>query len=133
MRCVAKVPRKKADAAVKAGNDDLDGYIDGVIGSMPTPERPTAEDTLPLRELRGLDKALRKICGEKAVQESKKVALQQILKDLRESLERPLPSRRVEIIEREIKKAEDQLAATQESIDILNFNLRSQVRQITRF
>ena len=33
-------------------------------------------------------------------------------------------------IEREIQKAEDQLAATQESIDTLNFDLRSQVRQI---
>ena len=37
---------------------------------------------------------------------------------------------RADQIEREIQKAEDQLAATQESIDDLNFNLRSQVRQI---
>ena len=98
---------------------------------MMTLIRPTqTDDGLPLRELQGLHKALRRIRGEKAVQESKKVSLQQTLEGLREDLERPVTTERADQIEREIQKAEEQLAATQESIDTINLRLRSQLSQI---
>ena len=64
------------------------------------------------------------------MQESKKVSLQQTLEGLREDLERPVTTERADQIEREIQKAEEQLAATQESIDTINLRLRSQLSQI---
>ena len=129
---------RTADAAAEAGDDGLDTSINDVVDALSAATQTdvgassatTQTDGLILRELEGLDKALRSIRGEKALQESKKVALQQTLEGLRKDLERPGSAERAEQIEREIQKAEDQLAATQESIDTLNFNLRSQVRQI---
>ena len=66
----------------------------------------------------------------KAVQESKKVSLQQLIEGYREDLKRPGTSERAEQIEHEIQKAEDQLRATQDSIDTLDQESRSQARQI---
>ena len=64
------------------------------------------------------------------MQESKKVSLQQLIEGYREDLERPGTTERADQIEREIQKAEDQLRATEDSIDALNQESRSQVRQI---
>ena len=64
------------------------------------------------------------------MQESKKAALQQLIEGYRKDLERPGTTERADQIEHEIQKAELQLAAAQESIDALNLQLRSQVRQI---
>ena len=83
-----------------------------------------------MRELLGLDKALKTLRGAKAVQESKTVYLQRAIEDYRNDLERPGTSERADQIELEIQKAKDELEATKESIDTLNLQLRSQVRQI---
>ena len=83
-----------------------------------------------MRELLGLDRKLREIRGTKAAQESKKVALQQVIEGYRQDLERPGTTERADQIERELQKAEEQLAAVEDSISTLNFELRSQVRQI---
>ena len=64
------------------------------------------------------------------MQESRIVSLQQLIEGYREDLERPGTTERADQIEREIQKAEDQLAAARDSIDALNQQLRSQVRQI---
>ena len=64
------------------------------------------------------------------MQESKTVSLQQLIEGYREDLERPGTTERVDQIEREIQKAEDQLRATEDSIDALNQESRSQLRQI---
>ena len=48
----------------------------------------------------------------------------------RENLKRPGTSERADQIEREIQKAKDQLRATQDSIDTLDQESRSQARQI---
>ena len=66
----------------------------------------------------------------KAVQESNKISLQQLIEGYREDLKRPGTSERADQIEREIQKAEDQLRATQDSIDTLDQESRSQARQI---
>ena len=87
-------------------------------------------DLLPLREIQGLNESLKTIRGAKAVQESKKVSLQQLIEGYRKDLERPGTTERADQIEREIQKAEDQLRATEDSIDALNQESRSQVRQI---
>ena len=65
--------KRKADTAAKANDDDLDMSIDDVVGAL---SATTQTDGLPLRDLQGLNKALRSIRSEKAVQESKKVSLQ---------------------------------------------------------
>ena len=122
--------KEKADAVVKANDDDLDRFVNDIVENMPTPEMATASDTLPLRELRALDKALRTIRGEKAVQESKRVSLQHALEGFRKETERAKTTEEADHIEREIKKAEEQLEAVKDSIGTLNFELRSQVRQI---
>ena len=121
---------EKADAAVQASADDIDNPINDLIGSMSTIETPTAAETLPMRELLGLDTTLRSIRGTKAAQESKRVALQQAIEGYQKELEQAGTTERADEIEREIQKAEDQLAATQDSIDSLNLQLRSQARQI---
>ena len=120
---------RKVVAAAQADDDGIGAAVDDVIAALPATTQ-TDDGGLTLRELQGLDKALRSIRGEKAVQESKRVSLQQTLDGLRKDLERPGTTERADQIEREIEKAEDQLAATQESIDGLNFKLRSQFRQI---
>ena len=119
---------EKADAAAKANDAELDGSIDDVIGAMAAPEADP--DTPPLRELRGLDRALRNIRGEKVVQESKRLALQQNLDRLGRELDRVQTTEEERQVEREIQKTKDQLDAIQDSIDTLNLELRSQVRQI---
>ena len=68
--------------------------------------------------------------GTKAAQESKLVSLQQLIESYREDLKRPGTTERADQIERKIQKAEDQLTAVKDSIDALNEQLRSQVRQI---
>ena len=95
---------EKADAAAKANDDDLDTSIDYVVGALSATNAAQA-DTLPLRELQGIDKALRNIRGEKAVQESKNVSLQLALEGYRKDLERPGTTERADQIEREIRKA----------------------------
>ena len=64
------------------------------------------------------------------MQESKKVSLQQLIEGYHEDLERPGTTERADQIEREIQKAEDQLRATEDSIDALDQESRSQLRQI---
>ena len=46
--------REKADAAVQAKPADPDNYAADLSGSLSSIETPTAEDTLPMRELLGL-------------------------------------------------------------------------------
>ena len=117
----------KVDKATRSDDEDLIIAVDDVVDTLPA---ATQNDDGYLRELSGLDEALKTYRGAKALQESKKVALQQTLDGLREDLERPGTSERTDQIEREIQKAEEQLAATQESIDTLNLRFRSQLSQI---
>ena len=133
------------DANVAATTDDPDSIdefidrvisgVDGVPGAFPTDAVAQTTETLPpgllpLREILGLNEGLKTIRGMKAVQESKKVSLQQLIEGYRKDLERPGTSERADQIEREIQKAKDQLRATEDSIDTLNQESRSQVRQI---
>ena len=133
----------KANAAATTDDDDslkefVDRIISGVDGAaFPTGVNNVAQttetlppDLLPLREIQGLNESLKTIRGMKAVQESKKVSLQQLIKGYREDLERPGTTKRADQIEREIQKAEDLLRATEDSIDDLNQESRSQVSQI---
>ena len=78
---------RKVDSAAKRNDDDLDTAVDDVVGALSATTQTDAG--LALRELQGLDHSLRKIRGEKAVQESKKVSLQQTLEGLRGELESP--------------------------------------------
>ena len=133
------------DANVAATTDNPDSIdefvdrvisgVDGVPGAFPTDTAAQTTETLPpdllpLREIQGLNEGLKTIRGMKAVQESKKVSLQQLIEGYRKDLERPGTSERADQIEREIQKAEDQLRATEDSIDALNQESRSQVSQI---
>ena len=116
----------------------IDKFISGVDGAaFPTGVDNVAQttetlppDLLPLREIQGLNDSLKTIRGMKAVQESKKVSLQQLIKGYREDLEQPGTTEQADQIEREIQKAEDLLRATEDSIDDLNQESRSQVRQM---
>ena len=117
-------------AAYTAGTQTDDfGTAAYTVGTQTTETLPT--DLLPLRELQGLDAALKNIRGAKAVQESKRVALQQALEGFRKDLERPSTSEQADQIDREIQKTEDQIEAVQESIDVLNQQLKAQVRPIS--
>ena len=78
-----------------------------------------------MREILGLDKALRSLCGEKVVQDSKRVVLQQTIEGLRKDLECPGTSARVDLIEREIAQVEEQLAATALTPSTYNSGRRS--------
>ena len=123
----------EAAAAALASPADIDERINSLIdvvdaAAQTTQTLPT--DPLPLKELLGLDAALKTLRGTKAVQESRIVSLQQLIEGYREDLERPGTTERADQIEREIQKAEDQLAAARDSIDTHNQQLRSQVRQI---
>ena len=122
------------DANAAATTDDPDSineFVDRVISGVDDAAAafPTGADTaaqttetlptdlLPLREILGLNENLKTIRGVKAVQESKKVSLQQLIEGYREDLERPRTTEQADQIEREIQKAEDHLRATQDSID----------------
>ena len=128
----------EADAAALASTPDIDERADSLItaidtaaytvGTQTTQTLPA--DLLPLREILGLNESQKNIRGTKAVQESKIVSLQQLLEGYHEDLKRPGTTERADQIEREIQKAEDQLTAAQDSIDAINQQLRSQVRQI---
>ena len=132
----------EANAAATTNDDNLEEIVDRFIsgvddlpGVFPTDTAAQTTETLPpdllpLREILGLNESLKTIRGAKAVQESKKVSLQQLIEGYRKDLERPGTSERAEQIEREIQKAEDQLRATEDSINALNQESRSQVRQI---
>ena len=122
-----------ADDVAKASDVDLDSTVDNVIDNLEWDSSGLPENSpllLPMRELLGLDEALKTLRGAKAVQESKTVYLQRAIEDYRNDLERPGTSERADQIEQEIQKAKDELEATKESIDTLNLQLRSQVRQI---
>ena len=131
-----------ANKTGETNDDSLNEFIDRVIrevddvpGAFPTDTAAQTTETLPpdllpLREIQGLSESLKTIRGAKAVQESKKVSLQQLIEGYREDLERPGTTERADQIEREIQKAEDQLRATEDSIDTLNQESRSQVSQI---
>ena len=139
---------ESADAAVKADDSDLGETIASLeqniddayetVNANPDPpddlewdHSDLPEHLLPLRELKGLDSALKTLRGTRAVQESKKVALQQAIEGYREDLERAgITEEETDQIEHELQKAEDELAAVQESIDTLNLELRSQFRRI---
>ena len=115
-----------------AANTDIDAiaaHPDGADTAAQTTET-LPPDLLPLREIQGLNESLKTIRGAKAVQESKKVSLQQLIEGYRKDRERSGTTERADQIEREIQKAEDQLRATEDSIDDLNQESRSQVRQI---
>ena len=131
-------------AATTDDPDSIDEFVDRVIsgvdgtaGVFPTGADTVAQttetlppDLLPLREIQGLNESLKTIRGAKAVQESKKVSLQQLIEGYRKDIERAGTSERADQIEHEIQKAKDQLRATEDSIDALNQESRSQVRQI---
>ena len=86
---------------------------------------------LPLRELQGLDRALRTLRSSRAVQESKRVALQQTIEGFQENIEQAGDDQEARAFaEREIEKARSQLEPIEESIRVLNGRLRSQVVQI---
>ena len=113
-----------AAAAATAGDtDSINAFVDEVNSR-------DYGDFLPPREIRGFNENLKTIRGAKAVQESKKVALLQSLEGFRENLERAGTTERADQIEREIQNAEDQLRATEDSIDALDQESRSQIRQI---
>ena len=123
------------DDSLKEFIDRVIREVDDVPGAFPTDTAAQTTETLPpdllpLREIQGLSESLKTIRGTKAVQESKKVSLQQLIEGYREDLERPGTTERSDQIEREIQKAEDQLRATEDSIDALNQESRSQVSQI---
>ena len=123
----------EAAAAALASTADIDKRIDSLIDVVDTAAQTTQTlptDPLPLRELLGLDMALKNLRGAKAVQESRIVSLQQLIEGYRKYLERPGTTEQADQIEREIQKAEDQLAAARDSIGAINQQLRSQVRQI---
>ena len=132
----------EANAAATTDDAFLEGAIDKFISGVDGAAFPTGVDNvaqttetlppdlLPLREIQGLSDSLKTIRGTKAVQESKKVSLQQLIKGYRENLELPGTTERADQIEREIQKAEDLLRATEDSIDDLNQESRSQVSQI---
>ena len=124
----------EANAAATTDDHSLDEFIDkvisgvdGVAGAFPTGADTAAQktemlppDLPPLREIQGLNESLKTIRGVKAVQESKKVSLQQLIEGYRKDLEWPGTTERADQIEREIQKAEDQLRATEDSIGALN-------------
>ena len=135
-----KVADEANAAATTDDPDSINEFVDRVISGVDVAAAafPTGADTAaqttetlsPLREIQGLNESLKTIRGVKAVQESKKVSLQQLIEGYREDLKRPGTSERADQIEREIQKAEDQLRATQDSIDTLDQESRSQARQI---
>ena len=139
-----KVVYEANAAATTDDPDSIDEFVDRVIsgvdgtaGVFPTGADTVAQttetlppDLLPLREIQGLNESLKTIRGVKAVQESKKVSLQQLIEGYRKDIERAGTTERADQIEHEIQKAEDQLRATEDSIDALNQESRSQVRQI---
>ena len=128
-----KVADEANAAATTDDPDSINEFVDRIIndidaaGAFPTGADTAAQttetlppDLLPLREIQGLNESLKTIRGAKAVQESKKVSLQQLIEGYREDLERPGTPERADQIEREIQKAEDQLRATEDSIGALN-------------
>ena len=130
----------EANAAATTDDAALEGAVDRFISgvdNMPkvfSTEAQTTEtlppDLLPLREIQGLSDSLKTLRGMKAVQESKKVSLQQLIKGYRKNLKQPGTTERADQIEREIQKAADDLIATKDSINALNQETRSQVSQI---
>ena len=120
------------DAFLEGAIDKFISGVDGATGvdNVAQTTETLPPDLLPLREIQGLSDSLKTIRGTKAVQESKKVSLQQLIKGYRENLELPGTTERADQIEREIQKAEDLLRATEDSIDDLNQESRSQVSQI---
>ena len=151
---------REANEVAQASDDGLDAALDGFIAaitdaappsaqtpsaqtaSAPTAEAPTAEaqtDAVPTSVKQtqtgagGLGtrlQALRSIRDEKAALESKKVALKEAIEAFRKKLEGPTTPQDADLYEREIEKAGEELAATQERIDDLNSAIRSQARQI---
>ena len=118
-----KVANEAAAAATTGDTDSINAFVDEVNSG-------DYGDFLPPREIRGFNENLKTIRGAKAVQESKKVALLQSLEGFRENFERAGTTERADQIEREIQKAEDQLRATEDSINALDQESRSQIRQI---
>ena len=143
----AQLQKVADEANAAATTDDPDSIeesvnrvisgVDGAAAAFPTGVDTAAQttetlppDLLPIREIQGLSEGLQTIRGMKAVQENKKVSLQQLIEGYREDLERPGTTERADQIEREIQKAEDNLRATEDSIGVLNQGSRSQIRQI---
>ena len=103
----------EANAAATTDDHSLDEFIDKVIsgvdgaaGAFPTGADTAAQktemlppDLLPLHEIQGLNESLKTIRGVKAVQESKKVSLQQLIEGYRKDLERPGTTERADQIE----------------------------------
>ena len=93
----------EANAAAETDDHSLNEFIDRVISGVdgaaaafPTGVDIVAQttetlppDLLPLREIQGLNESLKTIRGVKAVQESKKVSLQQLIEGYRKDLEQP--------------------------------------------
>ena len=134
-----------AEANAAATTDDPDSineFVDRIINNTDAGVFSTGADTaaqttetlppdlLPLREIQGLSESLKTVRGAKAMQESKKVSLQHLIEGYRKDVERAGTTERADQIEREIQKAKDQLRATEDSIDALNQESRSQVLQI---
>ena len=112
---------------------EMDTYIGELLTDMPPLIGDVSDtsgdgDLLPLRELKGLDRSLRALRGSRAVQESKRVAIQQTIEELRKDLERAGDDQeRRAFVEKEIAKASNDLEPVEESIRVLNGRLRSQV------
>ena len=83
---------------------------------------------IPMRDLLGLDQALKTIRGSLMVQEGKRVELQTSI-DRWEDVLKNNPSDK-ENLERDIRKAKEQLVPIHESIDILKGKLKSQLTAI---
>ena len=81
-------------------------------------------------DTQGINQSLRTIRGTLAVQESKKVALQQHKDAYQERLKTVTDPEDRRILEHDVQKANDEIAAINESIDRLCGRLKSQYVQI---
>ena len=121
--------------AINADDDGLDAAtadLSNALSNLDAGAVDAATQTrgLSFRELSGLDEALTTYRGAKAVQEGKKVALQGELEIYRERLKIAKSPEEKEQLEHNITKLTEELDAIQESVNNLNFNIRSQVSQI---
>lgn len=87
---------------------------------------------LPIPELINLDEKLKTLRDNRAVQESKGVSSQQSLDEWKKDLEHETDPERKEWLECEIEKAENQLEAVHEGIQIFYGKMRLQVTVIPK-
>ena len=140
---LTKKQRQEAETVLQAAyrvtaatDETMDSYIDELLADMPprilnVADASTDGDPLPLRELKGLDRALRTLRGSLAVQESKRVAIQRTIEGFEKDLERAGDDQEARaFVERELEKARNDLEPVEESIRVLKGRLRSQATAI---